>query len=533
MWRYRLVILTAVLVSGVLGYVLSSLQPASYEATSTMVLRDPSDSRLISDGAFYGDPDRYVAQQADLVAARPVLRRVAERVPGQTVESLEENVTVEPDVSSSQISVTAMARTGQAAADIANAVTQAYVDVSLEQRLEDVEAGNSVLQEQIAEMRATVQELNNRLRRNPDDAVAADRLRTIETELLVIESRTSELAADAAVFGSGVRLREEAQVPESPASPQPLRDALLLMVLALAVSWAVAYWRAGSHRRVEARTDPGSVLNVPLLGEIPRFKGVGSGPTGVLPGTEASEAYEFVLSSIEFSLADLGATSVLITSAAPGDGKTSTALHLAVASAREAHDVILVDTDVRAHGLTSLLRAQEHDGLVELAKGEVELKDCIRRYRLSDNAHLSVVPAGTAPDESTGIMRAPEFKNALQQIKDWAELTILDSPPLLAIADATVLATQVDAIVLVVDSQTEMEQLLKVQERLAFVPTPLIGYVYNRASIDRATAYGYTYGSQNGGDGRGRFSPLRLFATPPADDVSGGSNGHSASTHSR
>jgi capsular exopolysaccharide synthesis family protein len=515
LWRFRFQLLAAGAVFGVLGFVVSSLQPTQYQSTAVMVLRDPGSAGVFSTDSFNSDPDRYVSQQANLVLSASVLAPAAEALGNESVESLTDAIAVESDSQLNQISVIASAAEPQAASDMANTVAETYEEVSRAQSRSDVVRANDVLEEQITTMREEVEKLDRRVRNNTNDVIAADRLRSIQNELLALETRSTEMAADAALFGSGVRQRENAQVPEEPAAPLPLRDAALSASLALVVGAAIAYWRAGLRRVIETRSDPGSVLDVPLLGEIPKFSRVGSGPSGLLPGSEASEAYEFVLSSIEFSLADIDGSSVLITSAAPGDGKTATALHLAVASARETRKVILVDTDVRVHGLTTLLRAEEHPGLVELAEGSVELDECIRRYRLSDSAQLAVVPSGEAPDDSTGLMRAPAFKRAIRSIRDAAELVILDSPPLLAVADATVLATQVDAIVLVVDSHTERDQLLKVRERLAFVQTPVIGYIYNRANIDRATKDGYAYGGAGRytSGGRSGFSAFR--STPP------------------
>jgi capsular exopolysaccharide synthesis family protein len=288
-----------------------------------------------------------------------------------------------------------------------------------------------------------------------------------------------------------------------------VRDAAVVATLGFGLASAFAHWRSGRSQRIETRVDAAAVLDVPLLGEIPRFKGSGSLRGGNLVlGGEASEAYEFVLSSIEFALAEVGGSSILITSASPGDGKTVTALHVAMAAARESRRVRLVDTDLRAHGLTSLLRAEHRPGLVQLAAGEVSLDECIRPYRLSDRARLDVVPAGVSPANSTGLMRAPEFRGAIEYIRRNSELAVLDSAPLLAVADATVIATQVDAIVLVVDSRTPVDQLRKMRERLTFVPTPLLGYIYNRADTSRAARDGYGYGSY-GSNGQGRPGLLR------------------------
>lgn len=507
-WRYRYRLLALVVVCGLLGFWISGLQPEKYSATTIVLFRDASDSGLFSDlGSFVSDPERNVSQQASRVESRTVLERAAEQLQGEDFRSLERKVDVEPEVELNRMQIIGTAPTRQGAVEIANAVGEAYETITREENLAATEQANTVLEKQISEMRDQIEQLDQRLANNPNDEIAASRLRTLDTQLVTLETRASELAANAAVLGSGVRMRELAVPPEEPSAPQPLRDAAIAAAIALAIGSFVAYWRAGSHRRVEARTDPGPVLNVPLLGEVPKFSRVNAGPSGLMPGSAASEAYEFVLSSIEFSLAELDASSVLITSAAPGDGKTATALHLAIASAREERRVVLVDADIRVHGLTSLLRADAHDGLVQLADGKAQLDECIRRYRLSDKSQLEVVPAGRPLEDSTGLMRAPEFKKAMQQITGHAELVIVDSSPLLAVADASILASQVDAIVLVVDRDTELEQLLKVQERLAFVPTPLIGYIYNRANVDRVARDGYTYG-QKGNES----SWSRLFA---------------------
>jgi capsular exopolysaccharide synthesis family protein len=524
-WRYRYRLLPIVVVSALLGYWLSGLQQQSFSATTMVLFREAGESGLFSElGSFVSDPERNVPQQAARVKTRTVLERAAEQLDGEDFESLDRKVDVQPEVELNRMQIIGSAPTPRGAAEIANAVGEAYETITREENLGSMEQANAILEEQIAELRDQIEQLDRRLANNPNDEVAASRLRTLDTQLITLETRASELAANAAVLGSGVKLREVAVPPEEPSSPQPIRDAAILAVLVLAIGSFVAYWRAGSHRKVEARTDPGPVLKVPLLGEVPKFSRVNAGPSGLMPGTAASEAYEFVLSSIEFSLAELDASSMLVTSAAPGDGKTATALHLAIAAAREERRVVLVDADVRMHGLTSLLRAEAHDGLVQLADGEASLDECIRRYRLSDKSQLAVVPAGRPPEDSTGLMRAPEFKKAMQQITGNAELIIVDSPPLLAVADASILAAQVDAIVLVVDRDTELEQLLKVQERLAFVQTPLIGYIYNRANVDRVARDGYAYGQ------KGNESPWsRLFAgrsaTSEEERAGAGTNG--------
>lgn len=495
MWRYRVPIVVATVVAAVLFYWLSSLRPLTFVSTATVLLQDPTRAAAFQGGGSSVDPERYVPQQANLVTSRPVLRLAAEET-GLDAELIGRRVEVGANPELLQMTVTASANDPEVAATIANAVVDAYEVEARQQSVAQVETAEQIFAERIAVLREQIAEVEAELQARPDDTVAESRLRTLEGQLLTLETRASEVAAGAAAFGSGVQLREDALPPDDAASPNPLRDAMLAAMFAFALASAVAYWRAGSTRRVEDRADPGQILGVPLLGEIPRFSRVARSPQGLMAGSEASEAYQFVLSSIEFSMAEIGASSLLITSATPGDGKTSTALHLAIANARETRPVLLVDADIRARGLTELLRADDSAGLVELATGDVELRDVVREYRLTDASKLSVVPSGRRPEDSIGLLRTTAFTDAVEHIKNKTDLAIFDSPPLLAVADSTVLASRVDAIVLVVDRSTETEQLQKVRERLTFISTPLIGYVYNRAQTDRSSRYGYGYGTE-------------------------------------
>lgn len=525
MWRFRYVLAVVTVLCGVAGYVLSASQPTTYEATASVVLTDPSEGGIFGTATRI-DAERYLQQQANRASASDVFARAAALLEGAaSAAAVERRVDIDADLDVGELTVSASGSDSEAVAATANAVARAYEQVRREGALGEVEAANAVIQEQVTRLREQSNELDQVLASNPDDAVAASRLETVQAELFALQTRMSELAANAAVFGAGIEMIEEATAPSAPSSPQPLRDALLLAILGLGVASAVAYWRAGSFKVVETRVDAGDVLDVQLLGEVPRFpRSAGGNGAGMILSREAAEAYEFLLSSIDFSLSEIGGTSILVTSAAPGDGKTSTALNLAIASARQERGVVLVDTDVRARGLTSLLHSQSRKGLVEIARG-ASLAECTRQYRVSEGVQISMVPAGEPPDEPTGLLRAPEFRRAIARIKEASELAIFDSAPLLSVADATVVAAQVDAIVIVVDSRTPVEELQWVRERLAFISTPVLGYVYNRAPSGRGTRYGrYGYG-YGAADADRRPGMLRRLLSPTggsgADGVSG------------
>ena len=174
-----------------------------------------------------------------------------------------------------------------------------------------------------------------------------------------------DIAAQAAVYGSGVESFQEAVPPVSSSQPAPLLLALFGAVVGLIAAGGWAWWAAGRNRRVEAEGDAGAILGVPLLGETPRLgaklRGAGgpSSPPDELDPV-AAEAYHFVLAALEHALSKVGGKVVAVASAGPGDGKTVTVLNLALAARREGRKVLLVDADERTRRLSQLCRDGEH-----------------------------------------------------------------------------------------------------------------------------------------------------------------------------
>ena len=146
-----------------------------------------------------------------------------------------------------------------------------------------------------------------------------------------------KIAAQAALYGSGVESFQRADPPGSSSQPAPLLFALIRWgprLCSLAGGWA--WWAAGENRRVEAEGDAGAVLGVPLLGEAPRLGAKLRGTGGRSAASDeldpiAAEAYHFVLASLEHALSRMGGKVVAVVSAEPGDGKTVTVLNLALA----------------------------------------------------------------------------------------------------------------------------------------------------------------------------------------------------------
>lgn len=475
MWRRRYVIVVSAIVAFAVGYVLSSTQAPVYSATATVFLTDPSAADLFGNSRV--DPERHVQQEAGRMQARAVFVRASELLTDDVgPNGVAASVNVVSNIPVGLVSVNATAGSPQGAADIANAVVSAYEQISGEEGRDALNAASAVLNEQTRELQQQAERLQAELESDPDDAAAASTLEAVQAQLTALRMRLSEVATEIAIYGAGVDSVEQAVPPLAPSGPKPVRDAMAAAMLGVALASAYAYWRAGVKQSVQA--DLGGLLDAPLLAEIPRFNT--NDTAKLLFDAQAIEAYQFMVPSLDFALAQTGGTSVLVTSATPGEGKSLTALHLTRALATQGRRVVLVDSSLRTQELSSLLRADDQPGLAELAGG-AELDQAVRSYRVSPTVRLSLVPAGHPPTPPTGMLATSGCRKAIARIIDAYEMTIIDGEAMLAVADVSALAQQVAGIVLVVDAHTPHETLAQVRERLSLVPTPLLGYVINRA----------------------------------------------------
>lgn len=509
LWRYRVIVAGVTLIAGGLGYFLGLQEAESFTASAQLFLSDPN-AGVVSEIVAPINADEYVPRQSARLQSRAVLEDAVESVNGRiSTRDLSENLDVEGSVETLSITVVVSDQTAEGAAELANAVAQAYMTQRRdgeEARALDAVAELQSQRQQLVEDRDAVQV---ELETDPGNGAAEYRIQSLDNLILDLSARIDNALLQVRLRGNGVELFEEASVPEFPSRPRPRLTAISFAFIGAIAASMWAYWYAFKSQRVMSRTDPEKVLGAPPLGEIPLYRMVSDDPlTGLLRvDPAAAEAYEFVLSSIEFALADLEGKSLLITSTLPGDGKTTTTLQLAIAASRDRRRVVLVDADIRARGLTRVLGADDRVGLSDLAALDLEPSEVLRRYKFSEQSQIPVVTAGERRGDPAALLRTHAFRKAMDRIGKSAELLIVDSSPLLAVADATIVAGSVDGIVLVVSHGTPFSELQKVKERLKFVSTPLLGYVFNRSGSSTAGAYGYGYGVALDDDGQRRLLP--------------------------
>jgi polysaccharide biosynthesis transport protein len=216
-----------------------------------------------------------------------------------------------------------------------------------------------------------------------------------------------------------------------------------------------------------------------------------SGAGGLDP---SSDAYDWLHTSLLFSCPEKEVRTILVTSALPGDGKTTTALNFALNLAQRGLKVLLVDADLRRGGLGTVLSTSPGPGLAEVLVGSATLGDALRRTDAGDGAVLHYLPCGGLPRHPQQLLRSARMAALLRWGAGQFDRVIVDTPPLNLVADAALLGNAVDGVVLVARAGvTPFGALAHVAEHLRRARMPVLGTVMNDVDFRREARYDRSY----------------------------------------
>jgi capsular exopolysaccharide synthesis family protein len=202
------------------------------------------------------------------------------------------------------------------------------------------------------------------------------------------------------------------------------------------------------------------------------------------PASTAAEQYRTLYFRLERLRAMRPMKIMAITSAVPGEGKTITAVNLALASARASPDrrILLIDADLRRSHVADCLGIRSKPGLLELLNGDAQTKEAVRRF---NSVSLAVLPSGGTPEEPTQVLAGTRMKRLLQLVRDAFDEVYVDIPPVLPFADAAILGCQADGVLMVIRAgSTPLGRVHEAIEHLA--GAPMVGCVLNGAELSAA-----------------------------------------------
>ncbi|UYT84625.1 CpsD/CapB family tyrosine-protein kinase [Priestia megaterium] len=210
------------------------------------------------------------------------------------------------------------------------------------------------------------------------------------------------------------------------------------------------------------------------------------------PKDPVAEQYRTIRTNIQFSGADQEIKSIVLTSTGPGEGKSTTASNLATVYAQQGLRVLLIDADLRKPTAHYTFRLENHVGLTNVLTKQSTLGQAIQGTEVPD---LFLLTSGPIPPNPAELLASNNMTELLKEMKQEFDMVIFDTPPVLAVADAQILANQVEGSILVVSSgKTDKEAALKAKEQLLKANAKVLGAVLNNRKMEEGSDYYYYYG---------------------------------------
>ena len=264
-------------------------------------------------------------------------------------------------------------------------------------------------------------------------------------------------------------------------APTPKSTVALGTLLGVVAAGILVALLEALDRSVRTPEQGQTALGVPMVGTVPRRQG----RSKVLLTDTALEPYRALRTAVRFLDPDNPPVTILVTSPVPDDGKTTTAVHLALAFAESGERVALVDGDMRRSGTTSVFEARSSKGLSTLVARQTTFGDATK-----ETNGLLLLPSGPTPPNPSELLGSQTMQAVLERLAKEVDVVIIDAPPVLAVTDAVVLATQVDAVLVVIRAgQTSRQAAAETRRRLEGVDAPVAGFVLN--GVDRGDSMAY------------------------------------------
>lgn len=278
------------------------------------------------------------------------------------------------------------------------------------------------------------------------------------------------------------------------------------LLLSLLLGVGLAFMLEYVDRTIKAIEDVDRVVGAPVLGVIPVVGDFGAGVEGMRdrdlyvsqnPTSAAAECCRSIRTNILFSTADRPMSTLTISSPKPREGKTTTTIYLGTTMAQSGQRVLIVDTDMRRPRLHKSMGVSRELGLTNLILGDSSVEDCIKT---TDIPNLYVLPCGPQPPNPAELLLTNRFKEVLADLEERYDRILLDSPPLLAVTDAVVLARLSDGVVMVAQAgKTLIDDAAQATRQLKDVDAAILGVILNDIDLsDRK--YGYYYSAYRYGE---------------------------------
>lgn len=428
------------------------------------------------------DPTRIAASTLTANPQIEILQRDLNELRAARAEELQDKTPQHPDVGK----IDALIADNEARLAAALAAQHA-LDPSvqaLEAQLSGLIERGAEIQAAIARTTQTFAAWPDKMRRMAQLQLAAE---AAEDVFKSLEEQRYQIGIAEAMLMSDLQLVEPAALPDRHSSPKVLVNLVLGLVLGLGFGLGLALVFEYVDDTVKTPEDVAELWPLPRFGLIPAFKL----PSGrqiideVSPADPVFESYRAIRSALRFAALDRPIRALVVTSALPGEGKSTTTMNLAITLAREGARVLVMDADLRRptqhRSFPSLSNAR---GLTSVLTDQCSLAAAIQPTGVPN---LSVLASGPTPPDPVRLLESQRFRDLLAELRDGYDHVLVDTPPLLVVGDALSVGLLADGLLLVVGSQTTSRQLLAdLRRRMEMASQRPLGFVMNRMDLQEA-----------------------------------------------
>lgn len=355
--------------------------------------------------------------------------------------------------------------------------------------------------------------------RDPSPVRARDIANAMSDEF-VLMVRELETPDAGAVPDARVVVEQRASVPTAPVVPRKFRNLILGILLGAMLGIGLAVLRELLDNTVKSREILEEVVGAGVVGSIPFDKKLHENAAISFDADNSgtAEAFRKLRTNLQFLTVDNPPRLIVITSATPSEGKTTTSINIALALAEADHNVVLVDGDLRRPVLANYLGLVGAVGFSTALSGAAPLDEVLQKTKYP---RLTVLASGPIPPNPSELLGSLAAKNLLEELRAQFDYVIIDSAPLLAVADSAILATEADgAIIAVRSAKTKRDQLAHAIGTLKDVGAPLLGAILTMMPTRGGGAYTYQYYGGTYGEGEQR-SPKKPKKTLESDNARG------------
>jgi len=496
--RHRLPLIAAcVVIATGAAYGFSKRETKKYTTTASIVFNDNTLSQQIAGlGVSASTASSLLAEQAgnlELVRGSGVAAKTASLVGhGLTPADVASSVSVSGQPESGVVDVTTVSTSPVLAAKITNTYARQFISVQQVANRQYFKSALAAVEKQLAA-------LPPRQRVGPDS--------------LQLQNRAQALRLLTELGYGNVQVGREAFIPSSPSSPKTSRNTALGLFLGVVIGLIITFALERVDGRIRRPEDLEAIYGLPLLGSVPKSSALAraNGKDRIAPPAEA-EAFGLIRGHLRFFDVDRPLRTILIASAAQGEGKSMVARNLAEAAARLGSRVLLLESDLRHPVLAAQFEAHAGPGLADVLIGTVPMSEATQSIG-SGSSHgggnLDVLVAGpVSPPNPAQLLDSHAMSAVLEQAKSTYDLVVIDTPPLTSVSDALPLLAKVDGVVIVGwIGRSRRNSAERLHQVLATSGAPLLGVVANGTG---STGSGYHV--------TGGRSPA--FVLPQANDAS-------------